>query len=728
MGTLRNTAAIGLLASLGAIAAPQAAHAVTLDVPQDHPRLWYGAQANSPGAARLARARAYLPGHPLDLDHWQDSTRMRNHALQSLLTGDSGEPDQPGEAPAGCVAAVDWLRDFDFPSADQARWSGEDAILIYDWCHAYIDPADRAEIIGSWNARLAELNGEWWGGPGMPANNYYWGYLRNSLLWGIASYHENPQAQSFIDEALTTRYASTFLPWYQGFGAGGVPLEGGQYGPYMVGYPVVAFTSAKDYGYDAWNATDFWRDAAYYLQYAATPAPTRDHAESPARFELFPFNDDQFFELGGSAENGEYADLLSTLLLRDPASALAAQADAWLTRIGVQPAWWIGAELASADVPGAAPVLPLDYYAAGARYLYGRRSADANATAFMLQMGGFASGSAETGGVGHTHLDAGSFQLWRNGRWLSRETAGYGGTPSYYIEGLDGAPDTDIREAIAHNSVLFEGRGQIDAFRDFAEVLRLHSAPGFAYAAVDLTDAYRAAVDEDWEAGDDWPFAETAIREFVYLRELDALVVLDRLQSGSDSLDPIYDGCCDWDGDPFYTGPQLSAAQVRKSFVLHAGSAPQISLPPPGSKLPARARFNIGSQRMDLTTLLPHSPAYRVIAEGGDVGQQRLEYDVSGSAESYLLNVIALRDAGETRVSAKLTQSAAVWRVTLTHPMRGRAVIEFQRGLVSQGGSVSIDAGAPQPLHAGVQGMTIGADGPVWETLPAAAALAAPAK
>lgn len=56
--------------------------------------------------------------------------------------------------------------------------------------------------------------------------------------------------------------------------------------------------------------------------------------------------------------------------------------------------------------------------------------------------------------------------------------------------------------------------------------------------------------------------------------------------------------------------------------------------------------------------------------------------------------------------------------VSLTHPTRGRAVIELQPGLVSQGGSVSIDGGAPQPLHAGVQGMTIGADGPVWEPLP----------
>lgn len=693
---------------------------VALNVPQSHPRLWYAAAAGSPGAARLSRARAYFAAHPPALDHWQTSTAMRNQALWSLMNDQSGAPTAANPTPRGCAVAVPWMKTFDFPNADNARWSGEDAILIYDWCQAYMAIGDRAALIAQWNAKLAGYNGEWWGGPDMPANNYFWGYLRNSLLWGIASWHENPQAAAFVHEALDERYIGKFLPWYAAFGAGGVPLEGGQYGPYMFGYPVIAFSAARDYGYDAWGATHFWRDAVHYLQYAATPAATRAKDGAAALHEMFPFNDDQFFELGGSANSGEYADLLGAIGLRSPASALAVRASDWTARTGTGESWWMEAELASLQIPASAPALPLDYYAAGAKSLYGRRSGASHATAFMLQMGNFSSGSGATGGVGHTHLDAGGFQLWRSGRWMSRETTGYGGTPSYYVRGLanlSGPPNTDIREALAHNTVLFEGRGQVDAARGFSQVRRLQSAPGFAYAAVDLTDAYRAAVNEGWQAGDDWPFAERAIREFVYLRKLDALVVLDRLKSGSDSTDPVYDSCCRWESStPFYTGPQLLGKDVRKTFVLHAtgtganGRGNPFAVAGAGNAVAA-----VGELRMDLRTLLPAAPVYRVIDEGGKVGQFRIEYDAAGTETHYFLNVIGLRDAADAPVSAGIADQGGAWQVTLTHPLNGSATLVFQKGENSAGGSVRIDQEASVALRENVQAMTIDDDGARWE-------------
>lgn len=696
---------------------------VVLTIPSSHPRLWYAAAQGSHGAARLTRARAYFAAHPPALDHWQTSTAMRNQALWSLLTDQSGAPTPSNPNPRGCAAAVPWMKSFDFPNADYARWSGEDAILIYDWCQAYMAIPDRAALIAAWNAKLAAFNDEWWGGPDMPANNYFWGYLRNSLLWGIASWHENPQAPAFVQEALDTRYLGKFLPWYASFGAGGVPLEGGQYGPYMFGYPVIAFAGAGDYGYDAWNATGFWRDAVHYLQYAATPAPTRAKDGAQALYEMFPFNDDQFFELGGSAGSGEYADLLGAVSLRNPASALAVRASEWTARTGTGASWWMRAELASLQIPASAPALPLDYYAVGAKSLYGRRSGAADATAFLLQMGNVSSGSGATGGVGHSHLDAGGFQLWRGGRWMSRETTGYGGTPSYYVRGLAnvaGAPDTDVREAIAHNAVLFEGRGQVDAARGFSKVLRLQSAPEFAYAAVDLTDAYRAAVNEGWQAGDDWPFAERAIREFVYLRKLDALVVLDRLKSGGDSLDPIYDSCCRWGGStPYYTGPQLQGKDVRKTFVIHAGGTGPDGRGNPFALGSGGAVATIGGSRMDVRTLLPAAPAYRIVDEGGSVGQFRLEYDLSGAEAGYFLNVIGLRGAADAPVSASLADQGPAWQVTLTHPLNGSATLLFQKGELSIGGSVRIDQAPAVALKTDRQAMTIDDNGPRWEGAPA---------
>lgn len=678
---------------------PPSSTPVSLNIPASHPRLWYSGQAGSPGAARLARAKAYLPGHPVP-DNWRESTRQRNRALKSLLTGNAAD---------GCTGAIAWLRGFNFPDIDEARWSGENAILIYDWCHAHMSDSDRQQIRDKWNVRIQQLNNDTWGGPHMPANNYFWGYLRNSLLWGIASFNENPQAQGFIDHALVTRYQNRFAPWYQAFGIGGVTLEGGQYGPYMLGYPVIAFISARDYGYDAWTATPFLRDAVYYLEYASPHARTRARDGATARFELFPFNDDQFFVDGGSAEGGEYGDFLGGMILHDPAAPLAAQASAWLSRIGTQADWHVRAELASVAIPAAPPVLAADYYAMGGQYFYGRDET-LTRSHFMLQLGSFDASTNEpakmlaSGGVGHNHLDAGNFQLWRKGRWLSRETTGY----SDRVAGLGGAGTQDVHEAIAHNAVLFEGRGQIDGLRGLARVLRLQSAPDFAYAAADLTDAYRAEAKENWQAEDDWPFAEKAIREFVFLREFDALIVLDRLESGSDSLGPLY--------QPYYKGPRKSAAEVRKSFVLHAGGTGTNARGNPFALgAPGRATAAVGDQRMDLATLLPAAPGYRVIDEGGAVGQYRIEYDVSGEAESYLLNVVSLRDQGDAPATVSLaTESGGqVWKITLSHPSRGTAEVRLQKGLSSQGGSVTLK-GVTTPLRNNVQGMLIGSDGPKW--------------
>lgn len=732
MARIRRTAlALAMTCAVAALL-PPAAHAATLTIPQSHPRLWYDAQPGSQGSARLQRARAYAVQNPVPIPGWSPSDRARQQALRSLIRGQT-DPATDND----CQQAVQWLRGFTMNvggvASDEARWDGENAILVYDWCHYAINQSDRTMLIARWNGYIATLNAKPWGGMAMPANNYFWGYLRNGLLWGIASYHDGgaaqrATAQGFIDHALHTRYSTwprvgsderravpeergRFGIWYQAFGVGGVPLEGTQYGPYMLSYPVIAFTSAKDYGFNAWNVVWFWRHAAYHLHYAATPTATRARDGATPRFEMFPFNDDEFFADGGSAEGSGYADFLAAMVLRNPATPLARQALSWMQLRGSTPSWWLRAELAATTVTPIAPTLPLDYYADGAQFLYGRRNAASDGTAFMLQLGGANAYTssvdelAADGGVGHSHQDLGNFQLWRKGRWLTRETTGYNISDDGIVGWNNGAV-VDPLEGVAHNTALFEGRGQIYTRRGWARVLRLQSAPDFAYAAVDMTESYRAPAHESWLAEDDWPFAEVAIREFVYLRALDALVILDRMKSGSDSLDPIY--------DVSYDGPQMPGTQVRKSFVLHATGTGADENGNPFVLGAAQATASVGDQRLDLRTLLPANPVYRVINEGGDVGQFRLEYDVSGSEMSYLLNVVAVRDAADAPVTATLSETGDAWQLTLAHPANGSAMLLLRKGETSTGGSVRIGQGPVQPLLERVQAMTITANGPAW--------------
>ncbi|NLA67473.1 MAG: hypothetical protein GX856_04380, partial [Gammaproteobacteria bacterium] len=182
--------------------------------------------------------------------------------------------------------------------------------------------------------------------------------------------------------------------------------------------------------------------------------------------------------------------------------------------------------------------------------------------------------------------------------------------------------------------------------------------------------------------------------------------VLDRVKSGSDSLDPIYNS--------EYTGPRMAGNQVRKTFVLHATGTGSSGSGNPFTVGNATATAAVGSQRMDLRTLVPAAPAYRVISEGGTVGQYRLEYDVSGTEMSYLLNVVSARDAAEAAVSVTMNDLGDSWQIQLSHPQKGSATVVLRKGETTAGGSVRVGGGAAQPLREDVQGMLLTADGPVW--------------
>ena len=66
-------------------------------------------------------------------------------------------------------------------------------------------------MVTRWNGFLNTLRVKEWGGLEMPQSNYFWGYSRNELLWGIATYGENPMATTFLDYALNQRWTNSFV-------------------------------------------------------------------------------------------------------------------------------------------------------------------------------------------------------------------------------------------------------------------------------------------------------------------------------------------------------------------------------------------------------------------------------------------------------------------------------------------------------------------------------------
>jgi hypothetical protein len=98
-----------------------------------------------------------------------------------------------------------------------------------------------------------------------------------------------------------------------------------------------------------------------------------------------------------------------------------------------------------------------------------------------------------------------------------------------------------------------------------------------------------------------------------------------------------------------------------------------------------------------------------------EVGQIRLELDSVGDVESYFLNVVTGYDIGEAKITATLQDLGDHWQLDLAHPTRGTATVILQKGMVSTGGSVSINGAPAVALSETVQPIAVTDDGPVWE-------------
>ena len=109
----------------------------TITVPTDHPRLWWT-------PARIAAAKTWYSTHSFT----PQSDDYIGMATKYVLTGTA----------SACQPAVDWAANFTVASSelsgvasDNARWSGEQAIIVYDWCNALFTSAQKSSMISKWN-------------------------------------------------------------------------------------------------------------------------------------------------------------------------------------------------------------------------------------------------------------------------------------------------------------------------------------------------------------------------------------------------------------------------------------------------------------------------------------------------------------------------------------------------------------------------------------------------
>jgi hypothetical protein len=117
--------------------------------------------------------------------------------------------------------------------------------LVYDWCHDRLTPEQRSRWVAYanqavwnvWHPREARWGGATYAWTGWsvdnPSNNYYYSFLRATMLLGLASHGENPQAQDWIDQFRRVKLENELFPTFSRDLAGGGSREGTGYGTAM---------------------------------------------------------------------------------------------------------------------------------------------------------------------------------------------------------------------------------------------------------------------------------------------------------------------------------------------------------------------------------------------------------------------------------------------------------------------------------------------------------------
>ena len=351
-----------------------------------------------------------------------------------------------------------------------ARWMGEGRILTYFFLYADLDATERETIYRDIARAVAFDFSRTWGSGELPFNNYNWGFTRNGILFGILTYNftytfpatecdfnnykrinicslsGTGVAEVLLTEALDVRMDS--ISTYMDTWRGGVPPDGTHYGKYLLDYFTVPQMTAEQYGRALIAETGWWLDSAYRVVVGTTPKVTF-HQNSGLSDWAFNSHGDQQ-DTGGRtpADTMETANWMTYAAVYWDNTDVGNLIRKWLTDRNPVRVPWVkvyDAELGAAGTAISTTDVPLDLYAPGAGHAY---VCDTYARGVSDKPSCFYIAMARVDGS-HQHHDAGSWQAWRNGEWVSKEAATY----STYINNVTGNGQIGGEQAWATNSL-----------------------------------------------------------------------------------------------------------------------------------------------------------------------------------------------------------------------------------------------------------------------------------
>jgi hypothetical protein len=584
------------------------------------------------------------------------------------------------------LSLVDETNCYQTTGCDSMRVLGESVMLTYDWLYPQMTPTQRATLISNWNTWQNFVDEQnTWGNTSMPASNYFAGSFRTDFDFGVITQGENANSASFLNYGLNSRWAAlvnfdslTGAAPLGGKGYGLHNQEGLEYGRYSLSYYAVPLASSALLGRDLWQETPAFEAGVLQTIYNTMPMRT----VSRGLYDGWTWSDDENWMNasgvygGGGMQSRYYGDFMMAAAQEFPTTAIGKLARQWINTVGptIGP-MWLAIDSGGNTQPFS--TLPLDYYASGPQYAYWHNTWSTNASSLFLQMGA-------TAGVGHSHYDVGTFQWFRNGSYLIRETPTYGDT----VAGYNSIGTVGGDSGFAHNVPLISGMAGVTAgcIDSDAVVRRLGSQPAYAYIDADISGAYTNNVCAGNHPERENSAAQHVEREFIFFRDIEVLLILDRMQSAS--------------------------ASQSKTFTSHCESSPV--------SINANHYTCVdGSQQASYSILLPTQPILGIVNEAGNGAtcpanacQYRMEVNDNTpiGAQSYFLVAIQGLSAGGTPLTPAVQDNGASWTITLDASHSAT----LNKGMSSAGGAVTIN-GTTTNLRGNVQQMNIGVNGPAWQ-------------
>lgn len=529
-------------------------------IPEDHPRLGYEAadiarwqEALENGTDSAAGFKAFVDsalqgGDPYDFQGW--------HAgFMYLLTGDEAYADLAIQFVDARVAEDEaQIANGEPPNVayDSYLEVGHrvgDMALVFDWCFDRVTAEQRERwiawgnqaVYNVWHHEEAE-----WGGVSMPwsgwsvddpVNNYYFSFLRATMLLGVATYGENPEAPGFVEHFRDTKLGEQLVPAYAANLDGGGSREGTGYGVAMMNLFRLYYQWQSSTGERIADLTPHARESIAYMIHAIVPtldrlAPIGDHARDSSA-SLFDYHRDYLLVLGALYPN-DPATLAARTLLAESSVPEMSQGFMRFSDFMYDPT---GLEAAELDT------LNPTYHAQGTGHIYARSSWSQDATWMSFIAGAY--------DQSHAHHDQGSLMVY-GGEWLA------------YDANVDSHSGIRQEEEL-HNLVRIEdGGGTVARMVEGApeaQLMALSDSEDVAYFATDVTPVYG-----------DSSVVESSLREVIYLKP-NIFVIRDRIGASSGSARAVFQ---------LNTPVQPSVSSGRASIDGSAGSLDLFIVSPSG--------------------------------------------------------------------------------------------------------------------------------------------------